>query len=121
MARIGPMKVNAGKHTYQFVVYDLEGPIYNAPGVYIFSKDTPNFREEEPEHEFLYIGQTEGFRTRLHPNHEKWDEALHLGMNNICVYVPRPSESRFDIERLLIEHFRPKLNEQIDEYYAGAQ
>ena len=111
MARIGPMNVSTGNDTYQFVVYDLEGPIYNAPGVYIFSKGTPNAQVGN-NHEFLYIGQTEGFRTRLNPNHEKWTQALKLGMNSIFVYVPLPSESRFDIENRLITHFRPPLNDQ---------
>ena len=112
MARIGPMNVSTGDDTYQFVVYDLEGPIYNAPGVYIFSKGTGNAQGENT-HDFLYIGQTEGFRTRLNPNHEKWGEALDHGMNFIWVYVPRPSESRFDIEHRLITHYKPQLNDQI--------
>ncbi|MDE0014585.1 MAG: hypothetical protein OXU51_00240 [Candidatus Poribacteria bacterium] len=39
MARIGPMNVTDGNKTYQFVVYDLEGPEYNAPGgLYIFKR-----------------------------------------------------------------------------------
>lgn len=111
MARIGPMNVSAGNDTYTFVTYDLAGPIYNAPGVYILSKGTPN-SQGEFEHQFLYIGQTEGFRTRLNPGHEKWEEALKLGMNAIAVYVPLPSESRFDIENRLITHLRPPLNDQ---------
>ncbi len=110
MARIGPIDVSTGKNTYHFVVYDLEGPIYNAPGVYIFSKGTPN-AESINQHELLYIGQTEGFRTRLNPNHEKWDHARDLGMNYISVYVPGPTESRFDIEHNLIEYFKPPLND----------
>jgi hypothetical protein len=105
------MNVNVGNDTYTFVVYDLAGPIYNAPGVYIFSRGTPNAQvDNNPE--FLYIGQTEGFRTRLNPGHEKWEEALKLGMNAIAVYVPLPSESRFDIENRLITHLRPPLNDQ---------
>ena len=59
MARIGPMNVTDGNKTYQFVVYDLEGPEYNAPGVYIFSKGSPNVQGGN-NHQFLYIGQTEG-------------------------------------------------------------
>ena len=116
MARIGPMNVNVGNYIYQFVVYDLEGPIYNAPGIYIFSKVTPNAQSGN-DVQFLYIGQTEAFRTRLNPNHEKWDVALRLGMNCIFVYVPRPSESRFDIESHLIEHLKPPLNDQISPIY----
>ncbi len=110
MARIGPMDVNTDKNTYHFVVYDLDGPIYNAPGVYIFSKGPPN-AESINQHELLYIGQTEGFRTRLNPNHEKWERARDLGMNYISVYVPRPTESRFAIEDQLIEYFKPPLND----------
>ncbi len=112
MARIGPMTVNTDNDSYPFVVYDLEGPIYNASGVYIFSKGIPDAGGKN-QHQFLYIGQTEGFRTRLNPGHEKWEEALKLGMNAIAVYVPLPSESRFDIENRLITHLRPLLNDQI--------
>lgn len=111
MARIGPMNVNLASVKYQFVVYDLNGPEYNAPGVYIFSKGTPNAQGGN-NHQFLYIGQTDGLRTRLGPNHNKWDEALRLGMNYIAVYVPYPIESIPNIERSLIEHFRPPLNDQ---------
>lgn len=106
MARIGPMTVSAGNNEYHFVVYDLKGPIYNAPGVYIFSKGTPN----DPDHKYLYIGETQGFKERLNPHHEKWDEALRLGMDYISVHVPFPFSLRFDIERNLIEHHKPPLN-----------
>lgn len=112
MARIGPMNVDVGNYTYPFVVYDLEGPIYNAPGIYIFSKWTTN-AQDEIDPQYLYIGQTEAFRERLNPNHEKWDDARDLGMNCIFVYVPQPTESRFDIERNLIEHLKPPLNDQL--------
>ena len=112
MARIGPMNVSVGNHKYQFVVYDLNGPEYNAPGVYIFSKGTPNVQGGN-NHQFLYIGQTDGLRDRLGPNHHKWLEALRHGMNYISVYVPYPVESHFDIERLLIQHYRPPLNDHL--------
>ncbi len=81
------------------------------PGVYIFSK-VPSNAQGGNGTQFLYIGQTEAFRTRLNPNHEKWGEALDHGMNCIWVYVPRPSESCFDIEHRLIAQFRPPLNDQ---------
>ena len=110
MTRIGPMNVGVGNHSYPFVVYDLEGPIYNAPGVYIFSKAVPN-TQGATDHNFLYIGETSAFKERLNPNHEKWDEALCQGMNCIFVYVPQPTESRFEIENDLIAHLRPPLNE----------
>ena len=112
MARVGPMDVTDGYKIYHFVVYDLEGPIYNAPGVYIFSKCTPNTQGGN-NHEFLYIGETQGFKERLNPNHEKWKEALDLGMNYIAVHVPFPLDLRFDIERNLIQHLKPPLNDQI--------
>ena len=111
MARIGPLNVNVGDHKYQFVVYDLKGPEYNAPGVYIFSKGTPNAQGGN-NHQFLYIGETHGLRERLNPHHEKWNEALNHGMNYISVYVPFPVESRSDIEKLLIQHYNPPLNDQ---------
>jgi len=112
MARIGPMNVSDGINTYQFVVYDLEGPIYNAYGVYIFSKGTRN-AQGGISHEFLYIGETDSFHKRLNPSHEKWSEACRHGMEYIFVYFPRNSESRIDIERRLIEHYKPPLNNQI--------
>lgn len=112
MARIGPMNVTDGNKTYQFVVYDLEGPEYNAPGVYIFSKGSPNVQGGN-NHQFLYIGQTDELRDRLGPGHHKWNEALNHGMNYISVYVPYPVESRSTIERLLVQHFKPPLNDQL--------
>ena len=117
MARIGPMDVSTDSSKYKFVVYDLRGPEYNAPGVYIFSKGTPNAQGGN-NHNFLYIGQTESFHKRLNPNHEKWNEACRLGMNCISVYVPRPSESRFDIESSLIEQYKPPLNDLIKPFYS---
>ena len=111
MARIGPMNISVANEKYQFVVYDLNGPDYNAPGVYIFSRGTPNAQGGN-NHQILYIGQTETLRDRLNPSHEKWYEALRHGMNYISVYVPYPVESRFDIEKFLIQHFRPPLNDQ---------
>lgn len=112
MASIGPMNVNVGKHKYQFVVYDLNGIEYNAPGVYIFSKGRPNAQGGN-NHEILYIGETESLKDRLTPNHEKWIDALHHGMNYVSVYMPNPVESRQHIEKELIHHFNPPLNDQL--------
>ncbi|RKU28596.1 hypothetical protein C6497_07485 [Candidatus Poribacteria bacterium] len=111
MARIGPMNVTDGNNTYQFVVYDLEGPAYNAPGVYIFSKGIPNAQGGN-DHHLLYIGETEDLKDRLGPSHHKWNEALSHGMNYISVYFPYPVESRSNIERHLIQHIKPPLNDQ---------
>lgn len=69
MTRIGPMNVGVGNHSYPFVVYDLEGPIYNAPRVYIFSSAVPN-TQGSTDHKFLYIEETSAFKERLNPNHE---------------------------------------------------
>ena len=112
MARIGPMNVNVGKHKYQFVVYDLNGTAYNGQGVYIFSKGTPNAQGGN-NHQFLYIGETDELRDRLGPGHNKWNDALCQGMNYISVYVPFPVESRHNIEKELIQHFKPPLNDQL--------
>ena len=110
MARIGPINVSVGNYTYQFVVYDLDGPFYNAAGVYIFSKGTINSQGVN-EHQFLYIGETGSLQTRLTRSHEKWDRALRLGMNYISVYVPRDPNSRVAIQDYLIEHLNPPLND----------
>ena len=110
MARIGPMTVNAGNNKYQFVVYDLKGPEYNGSGVYIFSKGMPNALGGN-DHQILYIGQTDRTMDRLGPSHDKWNEALRHGMNYISVYFPFPEESRSDIEQLLIQHYKPPLND----------
>ncbi len=112
MAWIGPMNVTAGNKTYQFVVYDLDGPEYNEPGVYIFSKGIPNAQGGN-NHQLLYIGETDGIKRRAGPGHHKWDEALSHGMNYISVYVPYPGESRSNIEKLLVQHFKPPLNDQL--------
>lgn len=112
MTRIGPTNFSDGNKTYQFVTYGLEGPIYNAPGLYIFSKGERN-AQGEINHDILYIGQTDSFRSRLNPGHEKWNNAIDSGMNYISVYVPTPIESRIDIEQRLIDYNQPPLNDQL--------
>lgn len=116
MARIGTMNVTAEGYTYEFVVYDLNGPIYDTSGVYIFSKGTPNSQGGN-NHELLYIGETYSVRSRLTPRHEKWAKARNLGMNCICVHAPRNINSRTIIQDRLIRHFRPPLNERINPFY----
>lgn len=116
MARIGTMNVAAEGYTYEFVVYDLHGPVYDVAGVYIFSKGTPNSQGSN-NHEFLYIGETYSFQSRLTPLHEKWNRARNLGMNYICVHMPRNPSSRVIIQDRLIRHFKPPLNERINPFY----
>ncbi len=111
MARIGPMNVNVGNHKYQFVVFDLNGPEYNVPGVYIFSKGRPNAQGGN-NHEILYIGETDTLKDRVSPKHEKWSDALSHGMNYVSIHVPYSAESRHRIEKDLIQHFKPPLNGQ---------
>ena len=112
MARIGPMNINVGNNKYQFVVYDLNGPAYNVPGVYIFSKGRPNAQGGNT-HQILYIGESETLKDRVTPNHEKWDDAIRQGMNFVSIYVPYSAETRQGIEKELIQHFKPPLNDLI--------
>lgn len=116
MAPIETMYVSAEGYTYEFKVYNLNVPVYDASGVYIFSKGTPNSQGEN-NYEPLYIGETYSFRHRLTPQHEKWNRARNLGMNSICVHVPRNLNSRVIIQDRLIKHFKPPLNERINPFY----
>ena len=59
------------------------------------------------------LGETETLKDSVSPNHEKWGDALHQGMNYVSVYVPFPVESRHHIERELIQHFNPPLNDRL--------
>ncbi len=115
MARIGTMNVSAEGYTFDFEVYDLNGPSNDAPGVYIFSKETPNSQGGD-NHELLYIGETYSFRSRLNHQHEKWHKARNLGMNCICIHVPRNPNARGIIQDRLIKQFKPPLNERINPF-----
>ena len=91
--------------TMTFHVYNSDANWLEAGGLYIFSYLAKDGWFP------LYVGQTENFSTRL-PNHERLNEAVQRGATHIhAVHVPQAGK-RDELERLLIQHLQPTLNEQ---------
>lgn len=90
--------------TITFHVYNSNTNWLKAGGLYIFSYLAENGWFP------LYVGQTEDFSNRL-PNHERLNEAVQRGATHIhAVQVPQAAK-RDELERFLIQHLQPPLNE----------
>ena len=60
-----------------------------------------------------YVGETENFKTRLVPSHEKWPCALEHGVIHVHALVADNEDTRLAIERDLIAALRPECNDQL--------
>ena len=97
---------------YHFEMCFRESEFENVGGVYIFSKiETSLGGKELIQHVHLYIGKTHSFKERL-PGHEKWSDAINLGMNMILLLPKKDKDCRKKIESNLIKKYKPILNEQ---------
>ena len=85
------------------------------PGVYMLCRRSPAaFRE------ILYIGETADLASRLGPEHEHWDEAQALGMNEVLVHLlPATAAERLAIETRLCRLYPTPLNGQSPVLAAG--
>lgn len=93
---------------YEYRVYGLNTNWNDVPGNYIFVT-----REDHIGWVPLYIGETGSFQYRLDANHEKWAEALHLGMTHIHAHTGSPVyEYRRQEEWNLIRNYNPPLNKR---------
>ena len=59
----------------------------------------------------LYLGRTWNLAKRL-PTHERWQEAVELGMTHVHVVAVKSVVKRILIEKNLIQKYRPILNVQ---------
>lgn len=104
--------------TFNFEVYDPKAVTWNkVSGLYIFTyiaavKDGINYWEP------LYIGQTNDFSSRI-PSHERFNEAIRRGATHIHAVVVAQSADRDTLERLLIQHCKPVMNEQLKGFGLG--
>ena len=98
--------------SYSFHVYEPEGDWKDLPGVYIF------VRLEKNTWYPLYVGETGSFSTRpLSPGHEKWAEAVQLGMNEIhALAVSGKDEGpRQAIEGAIYDRYKPEGHLQLND------
>ena len=97
---------------WQGFEFDVYLPLSNwsaKPGLYIFvGWDSVQRLWRLPP---LYIGKTDSFLDRL-PNHEKWPEAARQGATHVHLLVMERADLREEIEKALIEHYQPTLNDR---------
>ena len=102
----------ASGRKYIFEAYTLEPKILKdvgVGGVYIFTKEAPN-QHGGKNYYPLYIGQTNSFRHRIAPNHDKWPCAVVNGANCLCVLVEKNTFSRRAIELDLLSKYNTPCN-----------
>ena len=95
---------------YQFRVYDRNVDWSKVPetgGVYIFALLQESSWQWIP----LYIGETGSFADRI-PAHNKWREAVRLGVSHVHVLEVGEEYERKGIEKELRQSYGPRLNEQ---------
>jgi hypothetical protein len=97
--------------TLIFTIFRVNDNWKKVAGLYIFAY-TYN---EGKNCQAIYIGQTDDFSSRI-PCHEKWESAVQLGATHVHALVVPHAATRDTLERCLIAHLQPTLNEQ----YTGA-
>ena len=103
----------ASGRKYIFGVYTFEPKTFknvSVGGVYIFTKEAPN-QHGGKNYYPLYIGQTNSFRHRIAPNHDKWPCAVVNGVNCLCVLVEENMFSRRAIELDLLSKYNTPCNQ----------
>jgi hypothetical protein len=90
-----------------FNIHDSNDHWDEVGGLYIFA-----YRAKDDLWHALYAGQTDDFSSRL-PFHERLDEAIQLGATHIHVTDVPKAAHRDILERRLIAHLQPPMNEQL--------
>lgn len=94
--------------SYEFTVFLHDGTNWNdVGGVYIFCG-----LNQQKKWEPYYIGQADSFQRRL-PSHERWEEARRLGASHVHARSVQQEDMRAQIERELVETYKPTLNVQL--------
>lgn len=89
--------------THSFYVYPHNTSWNDVAGIYIFCSVVNNRWLAH------YIGQASSFSDRL-SNHERFREALMLGMTHIHALTVPAQADRDRIEKALIQSYQPRLN-----------
>lgn len=92
--------------TLDFHVLPFESNWADTSGIYAFGRQAPR-----GNHEVLYVGQTNSFKTRF-SNHERWPDAKRNGATHVLAALVPLQSQRDDIEATLIAEWRPPLNSQ---------
>ena len=71
-----------------------DGRFLHLPGLFAFAR-----RDAESGPLLLFAGQAEDLSREAGPAHPRWEEALHLGMDELHVHFPVPRR----IDRLLLD------------------
>jgi len=90
-----------------FHVYSENKGWKKIPGLYIFA-----FEGKAGSWHALYVGQTDDFSSRL-PTHEKLNEAVQRGTTHVHALHVASQFERNRLERMLINHLQPPMNEQL--------
>jgi len=91
--------------TLNFAVYGSNVTWNKVAGLYIFAYYDGQYWQA------LYVGQTDDFSSRI-PSHEKWDTAVRRGATHIHAAVVPQEATRDTLEKRLIAHLQPPMNEQ---------
>ncbi len=105
----------AGKSgkTYKYWLREIEAGYKTAnykseAGNYGFAKRLPNGKFTP-----LYFGESDDLEARVISRHEKWDDAIKLGVTHVMGHTtPAGEQIRLAEERDLIEDWNPPLNVQ---------
>ena len=97
---------------YPFKVYLYDSHLLPvAPGVYVFAAmDLKSLYA--PSQRPLYVGSTDHSKDRF-STHEKFSEAEELGLSHIHFLVEESKEAREEIEKALIQEYKPPLNDPL--------
>lgn len=91
---------------YEFQVYYPKTDWNEVAGLYIFAG-----LNSRGTWGALYIGSAASLAERL-PTHEKWSAAVKLGATHIHAKVEPNVLTRLAREKILIQHYQPRLNVQ---------
>ena len=83
-----------------------DGRFLHVPGLFAFAR-----RDFEHGSLLLFAGQAEDLSHEAGPAHSQWDEALHLGMDELHVHFPVPRRiDRLQLLARVVRHTQPLLN-----------
>ena len=97
----------ASGKSFPFDIYPLDGDFPNAPGNYIFARESPIGWNA------VYIEETFNLRGRLTPlyTHPKYDCAMRRGMTHIHIHVnTQGADDRKREEDDIVSRYRPECN-----------
>lgn len=83
-----------------------DGRFLHLPGLFAFAR-----RDPEQGALLLFAGQAEDLSREAGPAHPQWEEALHLGMDELHVHFPVPRRiDRLQLLARVVRHAQPLLN-----------